>query len=315
MSIVAVTGASGYIGTALTALLAERWTVRPVERARLASLRRSDWSDVDAVVHLSAQTNLRFAEANPADDERANVDSMRAVLAAARPGTRVVFASTATIAGIASHVDPTTPDAPITVYDRHKLAAEQLLARATERGDVRGVSLRLANVFGFGVASRNSARSVLNLMIRRAFTGEPLTIFGEGQYLRDFIHLSDVVTAFLAALACPATGPFPIGTGTGTSLAGCFAIVAEEAERITGRKVPVTHVAEPPDLHAIERRSAVVDPAAFVAASGWHPRTSLREGIRRDLTTIAAAASQAGVPGTVATAPISGAGSKGAITP
>mgnify|MGYP003704430779 CR=1 FL=1 len=102
---------------------------------------------------------------------------MRAVLAAARPGTRVVFASTATIAGMASHVDRTTPDAPITVYDRHKLAAEQLLARATERGDVRGVSLRLANVFGFGVASRNSARSVLNLMIRRAFTGEPLTVF------------------------------------------------------------------------------------------------------------------------------------------
>ncbi|MSP20003.1 MAG: NAD-dependent epimerase/dehydratase family protein [Alphaproteobacteria bacterium] len=314
-----VTGATGYIGTALTAALsAASCIVRTLSRADFsAGLKADSFADVDTVFHLSAQTNLRFAEQHPAEDERANVAPLEGLLKVVRPGTRVVLASTVTIAGLASRIDHRTPDAPISVYDRHKLAAERILHGATAAGHVRGIGLRLANVYGFGNQSRNTERSVLNLMMRRALAQQPLTLYGDGAYVRDFIHLSDVVAALVAAGSADApVGSFPIGSGTGTTLAACFALVANEAERLTGRPVSITRVPEPADLHAIERRNAIVDPAAFRAATGWRPRTSLRDGIRGDLARFSAAAALSDVAGTaVASAPLDRAALKGAIAP
>lgn len=305
----AITGASGYLGTALAqALGARAATLRLVSRSALppvqygaakietivADLREpAAWATVldgvHTVFHLSAQTNLRWAEANGAADADANVRPLAALLAAAaeRP-VRIVFASTATVVGLPDtvHIDETLPDRPVSVYDRHKLEAERLLAAAiTSRR--RGCSLRLGNVYGYGAQSRNGERSVLNFMMRRALAGQPLTLYGEGRAVRDWIHVRDVVAAFVAAAAAPDGvldgSHYLIGTGVGHSLAEAFRAVAAEAARLTGRAVAVTEVPEPADLHPIERRSAIIDAQRFIAATGWTPRIALAAGIAEDL--------------------------------
>ena len=167
--------------------------------------RDRDWFDLldsaEVVLHLSSRTDLRAAEADPVEDERINVAPVRALIRAAKrlsAAPKVVFASTVTIVGAqpANPVDETAPDRPCSVYDRHKLAAETLLREATAAGLLRVASLRLPNVYGYGQSSVNANRGILNAMMRRAANGEPLTIYSDGSYVRDFTHLSDVVEAF-----------------------------------------------------------------------------------------------------------------------
>jgi nucleoside-diphosphate-sugar epimerase len=312
MSTVVITGAQGYIGTALTKrLLRDGHSLRLVSRAprtsRLdaspdahidyvtADLRdRGAWSRLldgaDAVVHLSSRTDLRAAEADPQGDDDINITPIRALIAAADENTKanpvsVVFASTVTIVG--PHpvlpVDETAPDAPCSVYERHKLICEMLLREATGHGTLRACTLRLSNVYGYGQLSINANRGILNIMINRAITGEPLTIYGTGAYTRDFTHLEDVVEAFRLAVVQPALCDgrhYVITTGQGVTLAGSYELVANAAQEFTGRRVEIRSIPEPADLHPIERRNFVGNSQLFAQRAGWRPRYDLKRGIQ-----------------------------------
>jgi UDP-glucose 4-epimerase len=332
MSTVVITGAQGYIGTALAKrLLRDGCSLRLVSRAprtsRLdtspdaridyvaADLRdRGAWSRLldgaDAVVHLSSRTDLRAAEADPQGDDDINITPIRALVAAASDATRanplsVVFASTVTIVG--AHptlpVDETAPDAPCSVYDRHKLICETTLREATERGALRACTLRLSNVYGYGQLSINANRGILNVMINRALAGEALTIYGEGAYTRDFTHLEDVVEAFRLAAEQPALCDgrhYVITTGQGAALMEAYALVTEAALEFTGRRVEIRSVPEPADLHPIERRNFVGNSHLFAERAGWQPRYDLKRGIedyfRRAISERDTARGQAGSP-------------------
>jgi nucleoside-diphosphate-sugar epimerase len=306
-----ITGARGYIGRALTKLLIDQGRdLRLVSRSRVissfgrgsapvkhvhADLRREEsWrallDGASAVIHLSARTDLKAAEVDPDTDRVLNVEPVRALVRAAERCSHaipVIFASTATIVGD-KHVNPVderVPDRPCSVYDRHKLECEILLKDATCRGVLRACSLRLSNVYGCAdIESINTNRGILNALMRRAMHGEALTLYGDGKYVRDFVFIDDVVDALRRAIG---SGPicngehYVIATGSGHTLAETFELVAEEAYRATGRHIEIRRVAEPSDLHPIERRSFVGDSRAFRILTGWHPKVALPSGIHK----------------------------------
>ncbi len=306
MSTVVITGARGYVGTALAKrLAAEGHTLRLVSRSAdapritpphhakidyvKADLRDPRaWSRLlsgtDAVVHLSSRTDLRAAEVDPQGDEDINIAPVRALVEAATEGPAVLFASTVTIVGAHPQVpvDEGTPDRPCSVYDRHKLRCEAILREATERGAVRACSLRLSNVYGFGGASINTSRGVLNAMLRRAINDEPLTLYSDGKYVRDFTHLDDVVDAFCLAITearvCDGRH-YVIATGSGHTLAEAYDLIAQAAFDYTGRRCEIRRVPEPADLQPIERRNFIGNSRLFQNLTGWHPRFDLRAGI------------------------------------
>jgi len=311
---IVITGAQGYVGSALALRFADKvHALRLVSRTHDGGpnagglpghiehvathlQEEENWlsiiADADAVVHLSARTNLRAAEANPTEDKLLNVEPVRALVRAVsriRPSRlTVVFASTVTIVGD-RHENPVnerTPDNPVSVYDRHKLECEQILADATERGLMQACSLRLSNVYGGDLASQNTNRGILNSMIRNALRGEPITIFGDGHYVRDFIHLDDVIDAFYCALSCERTRNgrhYVVATGKGTTLTDIFSLVAREVSRVTRRLVELRYVSEPKNLHVIERRNFVGNSKLFQTEAGWKPRIDLESGIRRTI--------------------------------
>ena len=252
---------------------------------------RQAWSDllegVDFVFHFAAQTSVHVANQDPLADLDVNVLPMLYLLETCRQKRYtpvVLFAGTVTQAGIPTSlpVDETHPDNPITVYDLHKLMAESYLEYYSGRGIVRGAVLRLANIYGPGPKSSSADRGVLNMMVRKALNGEPLTIYGKGDYLRDYVYVEDVVRAFLVAganIKRVNSEYFVIGSGQGYTIAEAFNLVAERVALKTGQRVPVRHIAPPSPQSAIEARNFVADTNRFSQVTGWKVRASLTEGI------------------------------------
>lgn len=292
--VVAVTGASGFIGARLVSRLAgEACTVVRIDRPADVT-ERAVWDravDADVIIHLAAQTSAAVANDDPARDFEANVMPMRHLIAACRARRRtplVLFAGTVTEAGVPAQlpVNEDAPDDPRTIYDRHKLMAEQELKAAASDGHVRGATLRLANVYGPGGHGRRADRDILNRMIAAAIAGETLTVHGAGEQIRDYVFVDDVVDAFLAAAAHGdrVNGRhFVIGSGRGISVRGAFELIVERVERAIGRRVAVTTIAPPVPAAAIEQRNFIADAARFARATGWHPKTTLPEGIDRTI--------------------------------
>jgi len=309
---VAITGASGYLASALVHSLRTEpcvllrltrpgRTLPPVAGAARVHHMTADIADpatwpplvlrADVIFHLAAQTSVYRAEQDAADDARINVMPLLHLLEACRRTgrrPRVVLAGTVTQAGLTARlpVNEDAPDRPITVYDVHKLMSEQYLETYTRLGHVRGVTLRLPNIYGPGPRSSSADRSVVNAMIRKALTGETLTVYGSGEYLRDYLYIGDAVNAFLLAAArmeAVEGAHYVLGTGQGSTISETFHLIARRAAVRTGRAPAVTHVPPPPGLSPIEGRNFVADPARFAAATGWAPEVSLSEGIDRTM--------------------------------
>ncbi len=303
---VVVTGALGFLGATLMELLKDvdcrivrvvRGPAQPVRdcRAQVSDVAgdvrdpstwRSALDGAGVVFHLAAQTS-----AGPHDDFEANVAPVVHLLEACRlQGAKpiVLFAGTVTQAGVPlrTPVDETHPDHPHTPYDAHKLIAENHVKDHAKKGYVRGASLRLTNVYGPGPRSRGAGRGVLNAMVRRAVTGEPLTVYGSGNYLRDYLYVRDAALAFVAAAEAIEAlngGHWVIGSGEGYTINDAFNEIAERAAARTGRRVAVEHVEPPLPLSALDTRNFIADPSRFRAATQWRPRCMLPEGIDRTI--------------------------------
>jgi UDP-glucose 4-epimerase len=133
---------------------------------------------------------------------------------------RLVFASSAAVYGMPDNV-PISEDAPpepCSPYGAEKLAAEHYVRLYNQLYDIETVGLRLFNVYGPGQPP-NASAGVITRFMKDAIDDQPLTIHGDGEQTRDFVHVNDVVDACLAAGTTAYTGEmFNIGTGYETSV-------------------------------------------------------------------------------------------------
>jgi nucleoside-diphosphate-sugar epimerase len=306
-----VTGGAGYLAHALTLeLVASGARVRRMFRAgrRTPPLEtpnventlgdvsvREDLeratAGVDVVFHLAGQTSIYTAEKDPPRDFDANVRPLIALTEICLNRStvpQIVFAGTATVTGLTTSVpvEPGRADAPVTVYDLHKLMAEQYLEYSARVRGLPGTTLRLCNVYGPGPPSSSSDRGILNQMIRKAMNGEALTVYGDGHQIRDYVYVGDVARSFVAA-ACArgetASCHFVIGTGRGHSIREAVSRVAAIVGNRLQKSVPFTTVEPPSTLASIEHRSFVAEPEPFERATGFRPTVTLDDGIERTL--------------------------------
>ncbi len=285
--LVCVTGGTGFIGSKLVAELKNLGAVVRIVRHNEA---RFDHAFVGAevVFHLAGQTSATFAEMNAELDYEANVELLARILPqVAQPENPPLFihASTATIVGLTTTlpIDEQIPDHPITTYDRHKQIAEQGLAMFREAGLLRSVSLRLTNVYGPGPESSGIGRGLVNAFARKAVQGEPLTLYGEGSFVRDFVYVDDVVAAFLAA--AEAWKPemqvsYFVGSGEGRTLRAMAEVIVNTASELTGLRSSIDFVPEPESLLDIDRRHFIAPIRPFTEATRWRPWVSFESGIR-----------------------------------
>lgn len=307
-----ITGAGGYIGTNIVSKLQKIscTVVRVSRQKQLEAYEGSNadfidittdvaselnWRDhlmdVDIVYHLAAQTSVYVANDNPEKDLSANVLPILKILVACHSNGRqpsVIFSGTSTQVGFSKQlpVDEKQIDEPITIYDLHKKIAEQYIKYYTRIGAIRGASLRLTNVYGPGPRSSSADRGILNMMIKKALDGQSLTIYGKGDYIRDYIYIDDVVNALLlSAMHIGKTGGhhFVIGSGKGCTIKDAIAMISRRVNLQTGISAKIHHIDPPGTLLRIEERNFVANPDAFVERTEWRPNVSLKEGIDRTI--------------------------------
>ncbi|WP_223838805.1 NAD-dependent epimerase/dehydratase family protein [Nocardiopsis deserti] len=312
--LVAVLGASGMIGSAVTSALSQREAVvRAVARrvpdpppGRHADVRthRADLTrpgavgraveGADAVIHLILDRGDWRGAGDGEAGRCVDVDVVRELIEALRgrpgagPPPAVLFAGSTTQRGSTLGSGHVEPEGPVSAYDRRKDEAEALLREATSEGVVRAVPLRLPTVFG---PSPGGDRGVVAAMVRRALANEPLTLWHDGAVRREFLYVDDVADAFLLALdhADSLAGrPWCLGSDRSERLGDVLGTVAAlVAEHTGGDPVSVVRVPAPGHAQASDFTDMVVDSSAFRSVTGWRPRTPLDRALRRTVAAIA----------------------------
>ena len=276
-----VTGATGFVGRALTArLIAEGWEVAALVRdpARLPAgvegivfdLAGPDRPPIDrpydAVFHLAAQL--------PAPDVTSytefNVELTGDLLDAAwRAGVgRFVYMSSISVIGT-PEVLPVREDHPIAPnnpYSMSKYCAENICV-TSHAGGQPVVSLRLTSPYGPGMAEG----TVLPIFVDRALRGEQLRWHGEGSRAQDFVHVDDVAAGCIAAATASAPGPlYNLASGTATTMRALAEMIADE----TGATAAASGQPDPQDG---VRWDISIDRAR--AELGYDPRIALADGL------------------------------------
>jgi UDP-glucose 4-epimerase len=289
-----VTGGAGFIGSHVVESLLERGdevhVVDNLATGRRENLPagvtlhehdiREELGDLFAgirperVVHLAAQADVGTSVERPLFDAEVNVLGTLNVLEAARPhGAVVVFSSTGgAIYGECE--EPATEDSarrPLSPYGTSKLAGEEYLATWNRLHGTAHVALRFANVYGPRQLPKLEG-GVVAIFLDRLRAGEIATVFGDGEQVRDFVYVGDVVEAVLAAGEARA-GTYNVGTGRGTSVNELW----ETCARVAGGGREPEHA----EARAGDLERSVLDPARAREALGWNARTSLEDGLRR----------------------------------
>lgn len=232
---------------------------------------------VDVVYHLISTTLPKSSNDSPLFDVTSNVCGTLNMLEKARAAgvRKVVFVSSGgTVYGVPQSlpISEAHPTEPICSYGITKLAVEKYLHLFYTLYGLDYAVLRVSNPYG-DRQQAGRGQGVIGTFVNRIVNDAPIEIWGDGEVIRDYIHVSDVITALLrSADDTGAEKIFNIGSGVGHSLKQILSCLHE----ITGVM---------PNVRWSEQRSFdvprnVLDIARATRSLGWSPRMDLIDGIR-----------------------------------
>jgi nucleoside-diphosphate-sugar epimerase len=303
MGKVVITGVAGFIGSHLAGrLLADGFDVtgvdsfddyydRRAKESNLAGLlphRRFSFVPADLVTadlaallggcdrlfHLAAQPGVRGSWGAQFERYvRNNVVLTQRLLegAVAQRVGRLIYASSSSVYG-EQQMQPTAETAlpsPISPYGATKLAAEHLVRLYGHEQGLDNVSLRFFTVYG----PRQRPDMAFHKFIRAISRGEPITLFGQGQWRRDFTFVGDIVEGIVAASQRASNGDvLNLGRGSPVSLLEVVRLL----EEVSGRTVDVRFG----ETGGGEVHATWADIRRAEQRIGFHPKTSLANGLR-----------------------------------
>ncbi len=225
---------------------------------------------VDGVFHLAADPRLPLSIEDPLLTHEINVTGTLNVLIAAKESgiKKVVFSSSAAIYG-----DQELPIkeemlcSPMSPYGLHKLIGEEYCHLFTSLYGLETVCLRYFNVYGPRKLNTGSYPMVIPIFLSQKKDGQNLTIVGDGEQTRDYVHVSDVVESNIKAMETNLRGSECINIGSGIQTS-----VNQIADLIGGDKINI------PERKG-EMRFIEADNSKAKNLLGWEPKIKLEDGI------------------------------------
>ncbi|MEZ5665919.1 MAG: NAD-dependent epimerase/dehydratase family protein [Alphaproteobacteria bacterium] len=296
-----VTGGAGFIGSHMVdLLLAEGFAVRVIDNlsgGREANLAAhagnpalaAEWRDVldlaaddplfrgaGAVFHFAGIGDIVPSIERPADYMAVNVQGTVRVLEAARAAgvARLVYAASSSCYGLAD--TPTGEDHPIRPQYPYALSKYQGEQAALHWHRVYGLpvnAIRIFNAYGTRARTSGAYGAVFGVFLRQKLAGRPFTVVGDGSQRRDFLYVTDVARAFLAAARTERVGRvWNLGAGNPQSVNRLVALLGGD----------VVHIPKRPG----EPDVTWADIGRITAELGWRPQVGFEEGVARILADI-----------------------------
>jgi UDP-glucose 4-epimerase len=237
----------------------------------------------DVIFNLAGKSGAADSNQHPLRDLDSNCGGHLSVLEACRavnPRVRIVFPSTRLVYGKPQYlpVDEGHPLAPESIYAVHKLTVENYLFIFARLHGMQVTVLRISNPYGPMHSRNTSGYSIASQFIRTAVEGGRITLFGNGEQLRDYLYIDDLVDALLCSAWSAKAGNkiYNIGSREGTSLLQ----LAELAVAAAGRG-EIVRVPWPPNYQTIETGDYISDISRAECELGWSPAADLRAGVYR----------------------------------
>lgn len=267
-------GGTGFIGTSLaTRLRLENVPVFVLGRANQDAL-GSLLQDCGTVVHLATSTTPGSSARHP-NLEMPNLTltlQLLELLQIQSPKHVIFFSSGGTVYGNPESIPVTesSPLAPLSCHGAGKVAQEALCKTLATLGHAVTV-LRPSNAYGPGQTLRQGF-GLIRTMLQHAQAGTTLEIWGDGETVRDYIHIDDLVEATVRLIRLPEDcGTYNLGNSVGHSINQVKAVV----ERVCGVVLPTIYR----PARGMDVRGVVLDIACLQAVLGWAPMIDFERGV------------------------------------
>ncbi len=236
----------------------------------------------DIIFHLAGQLTHYEAFENPLYDVDVNLKTTIVTLETIRKlrkPCRFILGSTFWVVGRPDSlpINERTPCNPLNIYATDRLASEHYCKVYNRVYDLDTVIMRLTNTFGPKEQHNNPRKAALNYLLYKGFKGEDVTIYDKGIFFRDYIYISDVISAAEAIMEKGKSGElYFVGTNTAT----WFYEIGRWIEELTRGKIVYV---ESPDYHKLVDVGNIIVGNTKIKQLGWNWKVSVKEGLKKTL--------------------------------
>jgi len=249
-------------------------------------LMRDLLGNTDIVFNLAARSGAAKSLENAHDDMLTNIDGHLNLLETIRQQKnrpKVVYVSSRLVYGVTGNekIGEDFLPHPTSIYGLHKLTAEHYYRLYSLHHGIPSVILRLTNPYGPFQKAETKDYGIVNHFIMQAINNEEITLYGEGNQLRDYIYIDDAVDAILKSAiekSLPQHSAFNLGYGQSVSIRE----LAESVVKIAGTG-SVKRVEWPSSAQKVETGDFIVDVSKIENDLNWKAKTSLKDGLNSSL--------------------------------
>jgi UDP-glucose 4-epimerase len=236
----------------------------------------------EVIFHLAGETSHKKSFDNPLYDVDVNTKSTLCILETLRKinsKCKFILGSTFIVVGRSAKL-PVTEETicnPTTVYGTNRLSSEHFSKIYHDVYGLDTIVFRITNSFGPREQSETPTKNALNFLINKAFKGEEVTIYNKGQFFRDVIYISDVISALTILMHKGKSGNlYWISSYQKT----WFYEIGNWLNELTNAKIK--YIDPPEYTKNVDVGNFLVDNGKLTSL-GWKPKITVKDGIEKTI--------------------------------
>jgi UDP-glucose 4-epimerase len=266
---IVVTGSSGFIGQVVVRELLTRGVdvlgvCRTPVDSDLPLVVISDYSHTpvgDVLIHLAEDSNLTSVQKKGANYQKQALNVLSGLVN--KGFSHVIYGSSSLVYGTKDDYprNPNESVFPENIYTQTKLACEKFIL------EVKGISVRMANIYGFGMASN----TVISDILKQIPGNNPIQVRDDSP-VRDFLWVEDAACGIVEMALSSGSGIYNLGSGAGVSIGDLL----EKILHLAGQSYRQIQVLQP----SKETSNLILDISLTTSTFGWLPKVEFEEGLR-----------------------------------